>query len=182
MVPDIPVHVIQEERIVCSIMASLKYGVPANIMLAVAEKEGGRPGLWSPNKNGTHDVGSMQFNTAYLDELAPYGITPEAVASPGCYPYDLAAWRLRKHLKEDASDIWTKASYYHSRTPKYNGVYRADLQKKAQKWEAWLAARFDTVAVNGVQHPRLRLPAVTYTTLSAEEALARTFAHPGSVA
>jgi hypothetical protein len=54
-----------QERVACSISAAAKYQVPANIILAIAEKEGGRPGRWSPNKNGTHDVGSMQFNTAY---------------------------------------------------------------------------------------------------------------------
>ena len=32
------------ERVVCSIAAAVKYGIPANIMLAVAEKEGGKAG------------------------------------------------------------------------------------------------------------------------------------------
>ncbi|MEI7995447.1 MAG: hypothetical protein WCH01_11155 [Methylococcaceae bacterium] len=59
-----------QERVVCSISAAVKYQVPANIVLAVAEKEAGKPGQWVRNSNGTHDVGSMQFNTAYLSELA----------------------------------------------------------------------------------------------------------------
>ena len=74
-----------QNRIICSIAAAVKYRVPANIVLAVAEKEGGRPGQWSPNKNGTHDVGSMQFNTAYLTDLARYGIMASDVATAGCY-------------------------------------------------------------------------------------------------
>jgi len=32
----------QQERIVCSITAAIKYEIPANILLAVAEKEGGK--------------------------------------------------------------------------------------------------------------------------------------------
>jgi hypothetical protein len=36
--PDLP------ERVVCSIQAAVKYEVPANILLAVPEKEGGKPG------------------------------------------------------------------------------------------------------------------------------------------
>jgi len=83
------------ERVVCSISAAAKYEVPANIVLAVAEKEGGRPGQWKANRNGTHDVGPMQFNTSYLSDLARYGITASEVAVAGCYSFDLAAWRLR---------------------------------------------------------------------------------------
>lgn len=106
-----------QNRIICSIAAAVKYQVPANIVLAVAEKEGGRPGQWKPNRNGTHDVGPMQFNTAYLTDLARYGITARDVATAGCYSYDLAAWRLRQHLYHDKGDLWTRAANYHSSTP-----------------------------------------------------------------
>jgi hypothetical protein len=133
-----------QDRIICSIAAAVKYRVPANIVLAVAEKEGGRPGQWRSNRNGTHDVGSMQFNTAYLPELARFGIIADDVATAGCYSFDLAAWRLRQHLYKDKGDLWTRAANYHSRTPQYNQVYRADLIRKASKWAAWLDAHFVT--------------------------------------
>lgn len=132
------------ERVVCSIAAAAKYEIPANILLAIAEKEGGKPGQWVRNSNGTHDVGALQFNTAYLKDLAKYGITPSDVAAAGCYSYDLAAWRLRMHFKNDKGDLWTKAANYHSRTPQFNQVYRADLIRKAVKWADWLDARFTT--------------------------------------
>jgi hypothetical protein len=132
------------ERVVCSISAAAKYRVPANIVLAIAEKEGGRPGQWVSNRNGTHDVGPMQFNTAYLLDLARYGITANDVAMAGCYSFDLAAWRLRQHIRMDKGDLWTRAANYHSRTPQYNSVYRADLIRKATKWADWLDARFVT--------------------------------------
>ncbi len=128
----------QQERVVCSVTAAIKYEIPANILLAIAEKEGGKPGQWVRNRNGTHDIGAMQFNTAYLGDLAQHGITPDTVAQPGCYPYDLAAWRIRQHLTKDKGDMWTKAANYHSRTPKYNTIYRADLMVKALKWANWL--------------------------------------------
>ena len=103
----------QQERIVCSITAAIKYEIPANILLAVAEKEGGKAGQWVSNRNGTHDVGSMQFNTAYLGDLARYGITTNDVAQPGCYPYDVAAWRIGRNLKQDKVDLWTQWAYNH---------------------------------------------------------------------
>lgn len=129
----------------CSIAAAAKYEVPANLVLAVAEQEGGKPGQWVRNTNGTHDVGAMQFNTAYLaSELARYGITPADVAAAGCYSYELASWRLRMHIRNDRGDLWTKAANYHSRTPYYNAIYRAQLVQRAAKWAAWLEARFPT--------------------------------------
>jgi len=100
--PDLPPSHHQQERIVCSITAAEKYAVPANILLAIAEKENGKPGVWVKNTNGTHDVGAMQFNTAYLKTLGRYGISPEDVASSsGCYAYELAAWRIHGHLLMD---------------------------------------------------------------------------------
>ena len=151
--PEIPPQI--QERIVCSISAAVKYQVPANIVLAVAEKEAGKPGQWVRNSNGTHDVGSMQFNTAYLGELARYGITANDVAASGCYSFDLAAWRLRGHIRHDKGDIWTRAANYHSRTYRYNVVYRADLMVKAVKWADWLEARFVTFDITKPGAPAL---------------------------
>jgi hypothetical protein len=132
------------ERVVCSIGAAAKYGVPANIILAVAQREGGKPGQWVRNANATYDIGSMQFNTAYIRTLARYGIGTNDVAKAGCYSYDLAAWRLRGHIKNDAGDIWTRVANYHSRTPRYNAPYRAGIMVNARRWGNWLSARFHT--------------------------------------
>lgn len=138
-ISDLPPSRHQQVQIVCSITAAEKYNVPANILLAIAEKESGQPGLWVKNSNGTYDVGTMQFNTAYIKTLGRFGITPNDVASPGCYAYDLAAWRVHGHITKDQGDIWTRAANYHSRTSYYNQVYRADLMVKANRWANWLA-------------------------------------------
>lgn len=130
------------ERVVCSIAAATKYEIPVNALLAVAEVEGGKPGQWVRNANGTHDVGAMQFNTAYLKTLSKYGIGAEHVAAPGCYPYELAAWRLRQHVVNDSGEFWSRIANYHSRTPKYNQIYRAKLVTRAAKWGDWLQKRF----------------------------------------
>jgi len=144
---DLPPHL--QERIVCSIQAAINYEVPANILLAVAEKEGGKPGQWVKNSNDTYDVGPMQFNTAYLSDLAKYGISAEHVAKAGCYSYALAAWRLRMHIRNDRGDLWTKVSNYHSTTPHLNAAYREDLMRRAARWGKWLNVRFATYDVTG---------------------------------
>jgi len=133
-----------QERVVCSITAAVKYEVPANIVLAVAEQEGGKPGQWVRNTNGTYDVGTLQFNTSYLKKLEPYGITTTDVEQAGCYPYELAAWRLRQHILHDRGDLWTRVANYHSRTPTRNVRYRSSVMRKAGKWANWLSARFPT--------------------------------------
>lgn len=154
-----------QERVVCSIAAAVKYAVPANIVLAVAENEAGKPGQWTRNSNGTHDVGPMQLNTVYLQDLAKYGIAASDVAAAGCYAFDLATWRLRQHIKNDSGDLWTRAANYHSRTMRYNMVYRADLRRRAAKWADWLEARFITY--------EMRCPAAdAMTTTSASRKIA----------
>lgn len=127
------------EAIYCSVLASARYDVPANIMLAVAETEAGAPGLSRTNTNGTNDVGPMQVNTAYLATLSKYGITPQAVSMSGCYPFQLAAWRIKRHLTLDTGDIWQRAANYHSRTPRHNARYRLKLVAKASLWYGWLS-------------------------------------------
>lgn len=137
-----------QERVVCSISAAIKYDIPANIVLAIAEKEGGRPKQWVRNTNGTYDIGTMQFNTAYLRNLAQYGIRPSDVAAAGCYAYDLAAWRIRGHILNDSGDIWQRVANYHSRTPRFNSIYRSDLVIKAWRWANWLDKHFVTKDVS----------------------------------
>ena len=145
-----------QERITCSMAAAVRFEVPANSVLAVADMEGGRPGLWKRNANGSHDVGAMQFNTSYLRELRQYGITAEHVAAAGCYAFDLAAWRLRMHIRQDRGDLWTRVANYHSRTPHLNARFRGALIKKARKWAAWLEAHFVTVELPSNVHDASR--------------------------
>jgi hypothetical protein len=139
MIADLPPAM--QERVICSIASALKYQIPANLMLAIAELENGKPGMRRSNSNGSYDVGTLQFNTTYLKDLHPYGITASDVAQSGCYPYELAAWRLRNHLRHDQGDLWTKAANYHSRTPRYNAQYRLKLKRSAGRWAHWLAER-----------------------------------------
>jgi hypothetical protein len=134
----------QQEMVVCAVDAAIRYELPANVLLAVAEQEGGRPGQWVRNDNGTYDVGTLQFNTAYLADLKRFGVTPADVAAPGCYPYELAAWRLKKHVVEDAGGFWERVANYHSRTPAYNQRYQRLIKPRAAKWGQWLSKNMKT--------------------------------------
>lgn len=145
MIPDAPtLPPVHFERVTCSIAASMHYQIPANLLLAVAEMEGGKPGQAVKNENGTFDLGVMQLNTSYVNELKKYGITYSDVSKAGCYPYFLAAWRLRGHIDKDKGDVWTRVANYHSRTPEFNQRYRAKLIPKADRWAMWLKTHYKT--------------------------------------
>lgn len=88
-------------------------------VLAVMKAEGGRLGEYSPNTNGSYDIGPMQVNTIHLPELSKiYGIPDEAVsrllAYNGCFNVAVGAWLLRKRTNEAAGDFWYGIGRYHS--------------------------------------------------------------------
>ena len=88
-------------------------------VLAVMKAEGGRLGEYSPNANGSYDIGPMQVNTIHLPELSKtYGIPQAAVsrllAYNGCFNVAIGAWLLRKKTNEAAGDFWYGIGRYHS--------------------------------------------------------------------
>ena len=148
------------ERLSCSLAASKKYQVPANVVLAVATVENGKAGQWVPNANGSFDLGPMQLNTSYIASLARYGIRTEHVLASGCYPYMLAAWRLHGHLAHDSGDPWSRVANYNSRTPFFNLRYQARLAPAADAWRRWLEAYYPQMAhVGGTELASPIIPA-----------------------
>jgi hypothetical protein len=50
------------------------------------------------------------------------------VAFRGCYNAELAAWLLRQRIDENnGQDYWTRVANYHSKTKKYNDIYKKSL-------------------------------------------------------
>jgi hypothetical protein len=140
MQADIPSYY-QQERVECSIQAANHYRIPALVLLAVAEQEGGKPGQKVRNSNGTYDYGVMQINTVSLADLRRFGINENHVLAKGCYPYYLAAWRIAGHIQNDLGDIWQRVANYHSRTPTYNRIYRINLIRRVAKIASRLEAK-----------------------------------------
>ncbi|MCX8657366.1 hypothetical protein J3U08_11245 [Gilliamella sp. B2894] len=130
-----------QNSVICAISAATQYEIPVNIFLAVVEQEGGKPGQYVKNKNGTYDIGPLQFNTDYIKTLAKYNITFKDVEglNDSCYPYYLAAWRIRLHIKNDKGSLFQKVANYHSKTHKFNLIYQNNLIKRSQKWDVWLS-------------------------------------------
>jgi hypothetical protein len=128
----------------CVIQAAMKQHVPANVLLALASIEGGKNGQVVHNTNGTDDISHFQVNTAtFRRELQPYGVTMRDLQWRGCYNAEVAAYLLGKRLREPGSqDFWTRAANYHSKTPKYNAIYRKKLVALSTEWARWLQTTY----------------------------------------
>lgn len=97
-------------------------------LLAVMRTEAGRVGMFSPNSNGSYDIGPMQVNTIHLRDLSStYKVSPgqlaQLLAYDGCFNVAVGAWMLRTKTNEAGGDFWYGIGRYHSKTPKYSNSY-----------------------------------------------------------
>lgn len=126
----------------CVIAAANKYKVPANILLAFSSMENGKNGQYVKNSNGSYDMGHFQINTIHWDGNKFDGvieISYHDVAQRGCYNAELAAWLLKRRLDEKTdSDYWTRVANYHSKTAKFNSIYKQKIIPLAVAWGKWL--------------------------------------------
>lgn len=143
--PDTPVYM--QEAVACAIEIAPKYGVPANVVMAVAEVEGAPPQTIRVNQNGSFDVGRMQINSVHFDMLSAYGITPQHLMASDCYPVELATWMIARHMQGCPHDLWTCVARYHSKTPPNNLVYRQKLLPAAMRWASWIQQYYPVIKV-----------------------------------
>lgn len=84
----------------CYASAAERYGVPEELIRAVAKVEsGGLPAdkAVNFNKNGTKDIGRMQINSGWLPTLKKYGITEEKLRDE-CVSIHVGTWILAQNV------------------------------------------------------------------------------------
>lgn len=136
------------ERLDCSIRASLKYGIPVDILLAISSIENGGVGKAYKNKDGSVDYGVMQINSIYLKDLKDtYNriVTPEEILNNTCYAFEIAAFKVSEHLKNDDGSFLKKIANYHSKTPDLNRNYQTKLIQHSSIWRNYLQQNKYTV-------------------------------------
>ncbi len=112
----------------CFDAAAKYHGVSAEVLKAIAEQESSmRPQARNQNTDGSHDLGLMQINSLWLEELARRGVSLAQLLDP-CTNIHAGAWILSKQI-ERFGNTWQAIGAYHSRTPEHNaryawGVYR----------------------------------------------------------
>ncbi len=86
-------------RATCWNAASESYGIPVDVIKAVAKTESGfNADALNVNKDGSHDIGVMQINSVWLPALAKHGIDEEALKDP-CTNVKVGAWILANNAK-----------------------------------------------------------------------------------
>lgn len=84
----------------CWEAASQGYGIPEKVLKAVAKTESGfNVNAVNRNKNGSHDIGIMQINSAWLPTLEKYGINEESLKD-ACTNVKVGAWILSNNAKK----------------------------------------------------------------------------------
>ncbi|MEM8515171.1 hypothetical protein RCH14_004531 [Massilia sp. MP_M2] len=135
----------------CVVQAAKKVRVPANVLLALATVEGGKNGQTVRNTNGTYDISHFQINTStYKSELQPHGVKLADLQWRGCYNAEIAGYLLSRHLNDKRSqnkDFWTRAANYHSKTPRFNAIYREKLINASTGWANWLSHKYSDVKI-----------------------------------
>jgi len=97
----------------CFREAAELYGVPAELLIAIARVESGMdPNALNVNKDGSVDVGLMQVNSAWKSRLGPGW---EAIEDP-CFNVMVGAWILRQCIDRYGIS-WDAVSCYHTGRP-----------------------------------------------------------------
>ena len=113
----------------CLFVAAQNYMVPPAVLLGIMQVEGGQVGVQvGPNTNGSYDLGVMQINTLWVDELAKHWKVSKSTAKKwikddGCTNISVAAWILRQKINQTGS-LSKGIAYYHSATPHLGSAYR----------------------------------------------------------
>lgn len=125
----------------CVRQAAFDHQVPLRLMLAINSIERGRYNQKVSNKNTSYDIGQFQINSIHLGRFSKFGASEYDISNRGCYNAQAAAYLLSSALKEPSKrhlDIFTRASGYHSWTPKYNAIYRKKLITYLKQWDNWM--------------------------------------------
>lgn len=122
----------------CIFLASQQYHVPPAVLIGILKVEGGAVGQEvGPNTNGTYDLGPMQINTVWLDELAQKwnvsrDVAHQWVRDDECVNIGVGAWILRRNINATGG-LSQGLAYYHSRTPHIGKRYRQKVIEAMQR-------------------------------------------------
>lgn len=106
----------------CWSQAEARYGVPAWLLETIAKQESGmNPRAVGRNKNGTEDIGLMQINSSWNDELAAFGIKREHLFDP-CTNVQVGAWIMAHNIRQFGWS-WRAIGAYNARSERKRVEY-----------------------------------------------------------
>ena len=116
----------------CLQAAAEKHDVAYTLLRAIAEQESGfNPLALGRNPNGSHDLGLMQINTAWLPTLKGFGIQAADLYRP-CVSADVSAWLLATNFRAMGIS-WRAVGAYNAATEWKRVRYAVSIHKRVQQ-------------------------------------------------
>ena len=113
----------------CWDAAAVRYGVSSELLYAIARTESALdPQAVGHNQNGTHDIGLMQINSAWLPKLATHGIGEHDLLEP-CTNIQVGAWILAGNVQR-LGYTWDAIGAYHSPSPARRRAYAERIYRQ----------------------------------------------------
>lgn len=99
----------------CFAQAGTRYGIEPELLGAIARTESGFDAqAWHRNTDGSVDIGIMQVNSRWIEQLHGYGITSQDLWDT-CMNIHVGAWILAHNIHRYGS-IWRAVGAYNAGT------------------------------------------------------------------
>ena len=119
----------------CWEQAAERYQVSTELLYAIAQTESGlNPQAVGHNRNGTHDIGLMQINSAWLPRLQAHGIAERDLYDP-CTSIQVGAWILAGNVQR-LGYTWEAVGAYNARSPALRHAYAQRVYRRLAAREA----------------------------------------------
>jgi soluble lytic murein transglycosylase-like protein len=121
----------QSAQAMCFDEAAQAHKVPKALLLAIAKQESNfYPAALGRNANGTHDIGLMQINSAWLPTLRRYGVTEQQLLDP-CVNLHVGAWILAGNIRQLGYTV-NALGAYNAATPGKRLAYAQKVLRNAR--------------------------------------------------
>lgn len=136
----------------CFVQAGTRYGIEPELLGAIARTESGFDArAMHRNTDGSVDIGIMQVNSRWIDQLHGYGITPQDLWDT-CMNIHVGAWILAHNIHRYGS-TWRAVGAYNAGT-RDNPISEQRREQYATKVYRNLGSADNAIDITSNPQPR----------------------------